>query len=182
MNSRFYNQQITDILHDGGVGVGPTDTIYGLLAQADNQEAVERVYKLKTRNPSKPCIVLVERPEQLADYGVDKEYIEKAKPYWPAPVTLVLPTKSAPDYLTRGHDSLAFRMPDSIALRKLISVAGTLIAPSANPEGMLPSLSVNQAKAYFGDEVDFYVGSNQPIDASASTILKLTGDSVEQLR
>jgi len=182
MNSLRYNQHIADIIRSGGIGVGPTDTIYGILALANNQTAVERVYELKGRNSSKPCIVLIDKPEQLSEYGVEDIYAQKAKPYWPAPITLVLPTISAPDYLSRGQDSLAFRMPDSTSLRKLIRATGPLIAPSANPEGELPALSVKQAKAYFADRVDFYVGSNHPIQASASTILKLYGDNVEQLR
>jgi len=182
LTSRVYNQDVSTLLSQGKIGVGPTDTIYGILALADNEHAVENVYRLKGRRPDKPCIILVENPSQLNSYGVESEYIEKAKPYWPAPITLVLPTNSAPEYLTRGHDSLAFRMPDNAGLRRLIRNSGPLIAPSANPEGESPALSLSIAKQHFGGGVDFYIGTNDPITASASTILKLKGETVEQLR
>lgn len=182
LKSKLYNNHVAELLKAGEIGVGPTDTIYGILALANNESAVEAVYKLKGRRPDKPCIILIDKLSQLSDYGVSDDYIEKARHYWPAPITLVLPTNSAPDYLTRGHKSLAFRMPDKASLRKLIRNSGPLIAPSANPEGEQPSLSVAQARKYFGEKVSFYVGSNHPIEAYASTILRLEGDSVEQLR
>lgn len=182
ITSRLYNQQISEALKSGAIGVALTDTVYGILALANDEKAVERVYALKGRRPDKPCIILVDDPAQLKIYGVEDEYIAKAKPYWPAPITLVLPTDSAPQYLTRGHKSLAFRMPDNSGLRKLIRNSGPLIAPSANPEGEAPALSMTQAKAYFGNYVDFYVGDNKPVLAKASTILRLNAEHVEQLR
>lgn len=180
--SANFDSQVIELLNGGGIGVGLTDTIYGLLARADNRQAVDRTYAVKSRNTEKQCIVLLDTADQLLDYGVDQSYMDRARPYWPGPVTLVLPVVGADEHLLRGGDTLAFRVPDNRPLRKLIRQTGPLIAPSANPEGLEPALSIKQAKDYFADTVDFYVGNSSVITARASTILRLEPNTVCQLR
>ncbi len=70
----------------------PTDTIYGVVACASNQKAVEKVYSLKKRTPSKPCIILISDPYQMLDFGVDKKWLDKTAEYWPGPNSLIIPT------------------------------------------------------------------------------------------
>ncbi len=177
-----FDFETINLLANGGIGVGPTDTIYGLLALASNEMAVERVYDLRARDRSKPCIILIKDPNDLKEFGVATSYIERARPYWPASISLVLPTTEAPHHLLRGGDSLAFRLPNSHSLRKLISKTGPLIAPSANPAGQPPALSIGQAKSYFKENVDFYIGRSKPIVSTASVILRLDPDGATQLR
>ncbi len=180
--SFYYDNKTVTELNRGGIVVGRTDTIYGILARSDMPSAVEQVYLLKGRAQTKPCIILINNAEQVANFGVDREYIDRATSYWPAPVTLILPTNKAPKYLTRGGSSLAFRLPESREMRKLIAQTGPLIAPSANPEGMPPALTINQARSYFSETIDYYVGDNNIVNKQASTILELESAMVKQIR
>ena len=178
----WFDQNAVEILRSGGVGVGPTDTVYGVLAVADDEAAIERIYQLKRRDKTKSLIVLVSHIDQLKQFGVTDEGIQQAKHYWPGATTLVLNAPEAPGYLRRDKPSLAIRLPGKKSLRKLISKTGPLVAPSANPEGQSPALSHKQAVNYFGDEVDLYVGDNSPVSASSSSIISLINDQPEQLR
>lgn len=147
-------------LTKGGVGVLPTDTLYGIVASALDEAAVERVYTLKGRTPAKPCIVLIASTDDLGLFGValtDTQAGVAAK-YWPGPVSIALPCGSGVgEYLHRGTHTLAFRIPKDEALREFLKIAGPLIAPSANPEGLPPATNLDEAKNYFGDRVDFYI-------------------------
>ncbi|MDE1919587.1 MAG: threonylcarbamoyl-AMP synthase [Patescibacteria group bacterium] len=144
----------------GSVGVIPTDTLYGIVASAFSEEAVERVYTLKKRTPAKPCIILIPSSAYLVQFGVvlTAERQNLLSRYWPGPVSVVLPCgDDVPEYLHRGTHTLSFRVPDNAALTQFLRESGPLIAPSANPEGMPPAKTIEEAKKYFGDQVDFYL-------------------------
>ncbi|HSX02910.1 MAG TPA: L-threonylcarbamoyladenylate synthase [Candidatus Saccharimonadia bacterium] len=152
-------KRVIGILRAGGVGVLATDTLYGVVAPALDRATVERVYQLKHRRPSKPCIILIGRYEDLAGFGIEPtaELRQQLSAYWPGPVSVILPCPRADlAYLHRGTRSLAFRLPGKPALRRFLRQAGPLIAPSANPEGLPPAATLAEARAYFGDAVDFY--------------------------
>lgn len=153
----------SQLLREGKVGVIPTDTVYGLVSNANYPEGVEKVYDLKRRDLKKPCIILINEVEEIDNFGIslekkDREIVES---FWPGPVSIVLRAEKAPEYLTRKTESLAFRVPSDESVRKILEVSGPLIAPSANIEGMLPSVSVSDAYLYFGDRVDFYVDGGE---------------------
>jgi L-threonylcarbamoyladenylate synthase len=148
-----------DSLRAGGVGVMATDTLYGVVAPVLNRAAVERVYQLKHRRPSKPCIILISHYEDLAGFGIEVTpgLRRQLSEYWPGPVSVILPCPRADlAYLHRGTRTLAFRLPAKPALRRFLQQTGPLIAPSANPEGLPPATTLGEARAYFGDAVDFY--------------------------
>ncbi|HQA64083.1 MAG TPA: L-threonylcarbamoyladenylate synthase, partial [bacterium] len=180
----IFSQNIVDILQSGGIGVLPTDTIYGLVGQALNPQTVERIYQVRRRQPDKPFIVLI---GDMADFDLfniklsnyQKEFCQR---YWPGAVSIVL---SCPDdklnYLHRNTDSLAFRLPDDEQLRDLIRRSGPLVAPSANIEGQSPAVDIDRAKNYFGQYVDFYIDAG-PLEASASTLVSLLSNQPEILR
>lgn len=147
------------ILITGGIGVIATDTIYGIVGQALNQDVVDRIYKLKQRQPSKPFIILVDSLTDIELFGIklSPKEREQIMQFWPGPVSIILRCGSDKfSYLHRGGKTLAFRMPAKDELRNLIKLTGPLVAPSANPEGLPPANSIKQAKAYFGKNVDFY--------------------------
>lgn len=153
-----------EVLRQGGVCVLPTDTVYGLVASANNQAAVERVYTIKRRNPAKPCIILIADKEDLKQFGVplSPKVVQELSRLWPGPVSVVLPcAQKAFSRLTRDTGSLAFRLPDSEPLRAFLRITGPLIAPSANPEGLPTAATVGEARAYFGDLVDCYVDGGE---------------------
>jgi L-threonylcarbamoyladenylate synthase len=173
------------LLKAGEVGIVPTDTIYGLVAMASDRRAVEKVYALKGRDFSKPCIILIADPKDMNRFGIAKPAIEKAKQYWPDKTSVVVPLPKNLDkkfsYLHRGKLSLAFRCPSFYELKKLIKSTGPLIAPSANPEGNSPATSLLEAHNYFLDKVSFYVDGGN-LDTSPSKIVSLVNDKPVWLR
>lgn len=179
--SNTFDDTIVRRLKEGGVGVLRTDTIYGVVARADNEAAVERVYAVKTRTPSKSPIVLIGDVSQLFD-RYDQEVIDRLTLLWPGKNSVILPSVDAPDWLTRGNASVAYRLPDNPELAALIAKTGPLIAPSANPEGQPPAMNVEEAEKYFDDSVDFYVDGGAVTDNTPSKLYRLQDDGVERLR
>lgn len=147
-------------IREGQIGVLPTDTLYGLVASALDSRAVERVYAAKARDARKPCIVLLSSVDDLSLFGIEltEAMLPVVMSHWPGPVSIVLACGTdVPEYLHRGTQSLAFRVPNDPWLIDFLRVAGPIIAPSANPEGRLPATMVDEARAYFADVVDFYI-------------------------
>ncbi len=181
---KINDKNLIQIIKSGGVGILPTDTLYGLVCRAQDKKAVERLYKIRKRNPKKPCIILISKISDLKLFGIklkdsEKKFLEK---YWPGEVSVVLECKEKKfQYLHRGTKTLAFRLPKKESLRKIISKTGPFLAPSANPEGMIPALTITEAKKYFGDEVDFYVNVGK-LNKKASTLVKIKDGEVEVLR
>lgn len=177
-----FDDNVIHLLQDGGIGVIRTDTIYGLVALATNERAVERTYELKERTPSKSPIVLICDEAQLFDfYGPST--LERLKKIWPAKTSVILPSQNAPAWIKRDNASVAYRLPADIALRALIVKTGPLIAPSANPEGLSTACSIEEAKNYFGSRVDFYVDQGTVTDNTPSDLYRLTPDGeLERLR
>ncbi|MBN7273668.1 threonylcarbamoyl-AMP synthase [Ligilactobacillus pobuzihii] len=118
----------------------PTETVYGLGADATNEQAVKRVYLAKGRPSDNPLIVTVSSPEMAADYIADYgEYgHELIKTFWPGPLTIVFKIKpgSLSPVVTGGLTTAAFRMPENETTRKMIAEAGVpIVGPSANSSG-----------------------------------------------
>lgn len=175
---------LVDCLNGSGVVVLPTDTVYGIVARASDQQAVERMYRLRGRAPEKPCIVLVADAWQITD--TDKwtyQHKELGAKYWPGPLSLVGPTtEKTPFYLHRGTHTLAYRIPDDAELRKLLSATGPLIAPSANPEGKPTATTIKQAQDYFGDTVDGYVDGGKIANRAPSTVAGVKNGDIHIFR
>ncbi len=154
------SQEVVDMLTHGKIGVSSTDTIYGVIGSALSKKVIERIYKLKERDPQKPFIILINSYEDLATFEIDlteklENFLDKV---WPGPVTVILPCDSQRfEYLHRGKESLAFRVPKPRWLRNLIKKTGPLVAPSANKSGLDPALLIEEARMYFADNVDFYL-------------------------
>lgn len=175
-----------EILKQGGVGVMATDTIYGLVGSALNKKAVLRIRKLKKRNDGKPFIILISDIDNLAVFGVeaDKSLKILLEKIWRKQVSVVL---SCPNmdkslsYLKPKNKTLAFRCPNDKWLKNLLRSVGPLIAPSANPEGMPPAQTIEQAKKYFNGKVDFYCDKGR-IEGIPSTLISFVNGKVKVLR
>jgi L-threonylcarbamoyladenylate synthase len=158
------NGEIIKILKTGGVGILPTDTIYGLVGSALAPKTIERIYKLRHRDPKKPMIILISSLTHLKLFNIklNKRIRKILSLFWPGPVSIIL---SCPDkkftYLHRGTKTLAFRLPKEKYLIELIKNTGPLVAPSANLEGKKPATTIQAAKKYFGSKIDFYVNAGQ---------------------
>lgn len=180
----FESMTISEILKKGGIAVIPTDTLYGIVASARIPKSVERVYRVRGRESGKPCIVLISDTAGLEEFGVALTIseIEFLKRYWPGAVSVVLScTEERFLYLHRGTGTLAFRVPDNQWLREILQETGPLIAPSANPAGLPPATTIDEAKRYFHDQVDAYVDGGSMISES-STVVRLSADGSKVLR
>jgi L-threonylcarbamoyladenylate synthase len=173
------------ILRAGGVAAFPTETVYGLGADATNSDAVLRIYETKGRPRFNPLIVHcadLAMAETIADFS---PLARTLAALWPAPLTLVLPkraTASVSDLVTAGLDTVGVRIPDHPLALALIAATGRpLAAPSANPSGKLSPTTAAQVRAAFGTRVPVLDGG--PCKAGLeSTILSIDGDTVTQLR
>ena len=177
------NNELASVLVESKIAVIPTDTIYGIVARAEDQNAVERVYSVRQRNPSKPCIILISSISDIKNFGIEVTQFESTlASYWPGPVSIVVPCPASEfDYLHRGTNSLCFRMPDVEWLIELIGKTGPLIAPSANIEGNTPARNVAEAREQFGDDVDFYMDGGD-VDGKPSKVISLLDGTVTVLR
>lgn len=168
----------------GGIGIIPTDTIYGITASALNEDAVTRLYSIRKRPENKPMIILIDSYKRVADFCVQKNILRDAilHALWPNQISIVLPCHNATySYLHRGTNTLAFRVPNNIALRNFLEKTGPLVAPSANVAGERPALTVEDAYAYFGNKVDFYVDQGT-LKENPSTVIALDADELHILR
>jgi len=176
--------ELIRILKNGGIGVLATDTLYGLVGCALLPEPVARIYCVRKRTNNKPLILLIGSIADLEIFGISPESSEVkiAKKYWPGKVSVILPCDNKKfEYLHRGAKSLAFRLPDAPELLEILKETGPLVAPSANPEGKPPALTIEESKKYFGDEIDFYKDSGKT-ESEPSVLLKIEGDKVFVLR
>ena len=167
--------EITRLLACGGVGILRTDTLYGLVARADDEAAVQRIYKLKGRDDDKSPIVLIDGIDQMYEQP-GGEMSNLLNSVWPGPVSVIVPSNHAPTWIRRGNDSVAYRMPDDKAIRRLVRITGPLIAPSANPQGDAPAMNVDEAQRYFGDKIDFYVDGGAVTDQTPSQLILVGQD------
>lgn len=174
-------QIITSALQNDGVVVVRTDTIYGIIALATSQEAVEKVYAVKHRDPSKQCIVLVARAEDVPAYAtIIDQYSVKSD----LPTSVIVPATTEPAWVLRGGTTIAYRVVRDPFLKHVVETVGPVIAPSANPESEPPARTIEEAKAYFGSQVDAYIdGGEVPETVHASRIIEVKPDgSIVQLR
>lgn len=171
---------VAELLNAGGVGVIPSDTLYGIVCSALQPDSIERIYALKKRDPAKPCIVLVASLEQLLELeGLDQNTLLNAEKFWPGAVSVVVPCQAR--YLSsvhRGEKSIACRVPDNPELRSLLEMTGPLLAPSANVEGAKPAANITEAMAYFGASVDFYVDGGEVTSDQPSTLISFDEDGL----
>jgi L-threonylcarbamoyladenylate synthase len=178
---------VIKILKSGGVGIFPTDTIYGIVGSALRPEAVERIYFWRKRDSKKPPIILVASVNDVKKFGVliDPETEKILARAWPGKVSVILPMarrqKQAHkrfEHLHRGTKTLAFRVPKPAWLKALLEKTGPIIAPSANFEGEPPALTIRAAKKYFGNNVDFYADAGRLVSEPSTLIRIEKGDII----
>ena len=180
-------------LLNGALVAFPTETVYGLGADATNAAAVARIYAVKDRPADHPLIVHVSSMQRIGDWARDvPEFaIALARDYWPGPMTLVLQRSAlAEDFITGGQDSIAVRVPDhvvALALLEAFEKAGGrgVAVPSANRFG---HVSPTTAHAVAEELSEYLAAGDQIIDGGActvgveSTIVDCTGDAPRILR
>jgi L-threonylcarbamoyladenylate synthase len=171
-------RQAAEIIRRGGIVAFPTETVYGLGADAFNPIAIARIFEVKGRPYFDPLIVHVADPADLDRLvvGIPSKAKKLVEKFWPGPLTVVLLKKEdVPDIVTAGLPTVAVRMPKHLMALDLIEQADCPIAaPSANPFGYLSPTTARHVREQLGDRVDLILdGGPCPVGVE-STILSFT--------
>ncbi|MCQ4636739.1 L-threonylcarbamoyladenylate synthase [Anaerovorax odorimutans] len=174
------------IIKDGGLVAFPTETVYGLGADALNEEAVGRVYEAKGRPSDNPMIVHVGRASDIGQLTprLSPDIVALIENFWPGPLTLVVKRKeNVPDRTTGGLDTVGVRMPDSKIALDLITWAGCPIAaPSANISGKPSPTKAEHVIEDLNGKVDAIIKGPDCRVGIESTVLDVSGDTPTILR
>ena len=178
--------EAAEIIQQGGLVAFPTETVYGLGADALNAEAVAKVYEAKGRPSDNPMIVHIARASDIGQLTpmLSEEIVNLIDNFWPGPLTLVLKKKAGvPDRTTGGLDTVAVRMPDSEAALELIREADCPIAaPSANISGRPSPTRAGDVIADMNGRIDAVIQGDDCRVGIESTVLDMTGDTPVILR
>jgi len=167
-----------ELLRKGGLVAFPTETVYGLGADALNPHAIAKIFEVKNRPRFDPLIVHINSLTEIRQLCLkaDERAKKLMKRFWPGPLTFILPKSSrVPDIVTAGLSNIAVRMPSHPVALELIKEAGIPIAaPSANPFGYLSPTTAEHVKEQIGEKVDLILdGGRCPIGVE-STVIDLT--------
>lgn len=179
-----FTSEAAGIIGKEGIGVIPTDTLYGIVCSAMSPGTVQRIYRLRKRNADKPVIVLIGKTADLKLFGIKTDPVTTRilSKLWPGSVSVILPCESRKfSYLHRGKKTIAFRLPADAALRRFLNKTGPLIAPSANFEGKPPAGTIKDAQKYFGGKAGFYVDGGK-IKSKPSSLVSIKSGKVAVIR
>jgi L-threonylcarbamoyladenylate synthase len=173
-------------LRDGDLVAFPTETVYGLGANAQNPAAVRRIFEAKGRPLSHPVIVHLDSPKFLHRWvsEVPAAAARLAERFWPGPMTLVMPrAANVHDIVTGGQDTVAIRVPSHpMAQQLLTAFGGGIAAPSANRYGRLSPTRAEHVRDELGDAVRMVLDGGESQIGLESTIVACEGDKVRLLR
>jgi L-threonylcarbamoyladenylate synthase len=179
-------QAVEALLHGAGLVAFPTETVYGLGADALNPRAVARIFEAKNRPTFDPLIVHVRRVEDVRDLvaSFPENARRLADRFWPGPLTLVLPKRSiVPDLVTAGQPTVAVRIPaHPLALELLDRAAIPIAAPSANRFGSVSPTTAEHVEEQLGGAVDVILDGGPCTVGVESTIVSLATDRPLLLR
>ena len=166
------------LVETGGLVAFPTESFYGLGADALDAGAIGRVFEVKGRPESKPLLVLVDSLDMVARLTARIEAGAHAlmRRHWPGPLTLVLEAAaSVPAALTAGTGTVGVRMPGHAVARALVRAAARPItAPSANPSGAAPPLTAEAVREYFDGRVEMILDGGITAGGAGSTVADCT--------
>jgi L-threonylcarbamoyladenylate synthase len=175
-----------ETLRRGGLVAFPTETVYGLGANADSAGALARLYAVKGRPGEHPVIVHVGAPGQLDQWAADVPVAARrlGDAFWPGPLTIVVRRAARVlDAVTGGGDTVGVRVPDQpVALELLRAFGGGIAAPSANRFGHVSPTTAADVRADLGDDVDVVLDDGPCTVGVESTIVDCTGNELVILR
>ncbi|OUT91730.1 MAG: threonylcarbamoyl-AMP synthase [Micavibrio sp. TMED27] len=180
-------QEAASILIEGGLVGMPTETVYGLAANALDDKAVASIFEAKGRPAFNPLIIHVPDLEAAQNYVEINDHAKAAaKRFWPGPLTMILPRKSGcgiSELASAGLETLAIRVPNhKVAIELLKSCGVPLAAPSANKSGSLSPTSPVHVHASLKDKVDMILAGGASEVGLESTVLDLSGEAPLVLR
>ncbi len=178
--------EIAALLRDGKIVAYPTDTLYGLGADAFDYNAVHRIVILKGREGAKPFPYIIDKRERLEEWEISLSPLAETiiEEFWPGPVSLIVkgPGK-LPGHVLGPKGNVCVRAPRGKIARAIAArVGGLLVATSANPAGLPASRSAREAIEYFRGEIDAVVDGGPSESGLPSTIVDVSGEKIVILR
>ena len=173
-------KQIAECLKDGGVIIYPTDTIYGLGCDIQQQKAIERICRIKNVDPQKAQLSFICRDlSHLSDYtkSIDTPLYRMLKSYLPGPYTFILPaSKQVPKILKSKKETIGLRVPDNIICQQILETLGNPILSASLPGDMVEEYTDPEIIfEKFEKQVDFVIDAG-PGSMTPSTIVDCTTD------
>ncbi|MCX7105803.1 MAG: L-threonylcarbamoyladenylate synthase [Methylococcales bacterium] len=174
------------LLRQGRLVAFPTETVYGLGADASNSDAIKRIFQAKGRPANHPLIVHISSTDKLDDWAVDIPDMARilATHFWPGPLAMILSKQAnVPLEVTGGQQTVALRVPNHpVALSLLKAFDGGIAAPSANRFCRISPTQSAHVREELGDNVDFILEGGSCQVGVESTIIDLSGDKPKLLR
>lgn len=175
-----------EVLKKGGLVAIPTETVYGLAADATNSQAVARIYEAKSRPHFNPLIAHCDSLEMALRYGdFSKHALRCAETFWPGPLTIVMPYRSSSDIsdlIRAGHQTVAIRIPKGVSAEVIKAYGKPLAAPSANLSGRLSPTTADHVERQLGKRVDLIIDDGACSMGLESTIVSFADDNPVLLR
>lgn len=168
----------------GKVVCFPTDTVYGVGALIEDEDAINKIYNLKHRDKTKPLAVLT------GNNNIEKYVLEindKAKElmnkYWPGALTIIFKKSNLiSNQVTSNFDTVGLRMPNSEIALTILNHFGLMATTSVNISGNAPLNDINEIQKHFSDEIDYLVIDKQETSNISSTVVDLTTSNLKVLR
>jgi L-threonylcarbamoyladenylate synthase len=177
--------KICEVINNKGLVITPTDTVYGIMADAMDEDAIRKVYDVKKRGYNKPLIVLMDSFEMLSHYTEELSEMERKlmDKFWPGLVTFVLKKNSKiSDLITAGSDTVGVRIPDNKDLLEIIRrLKRPVVSTSANITETPVITSIEMLEAEIIEKID-YIEDGGYLDNQSSTIVKIDDNKLVILR
>ena len=162
--------EVIKVINDGGIVVSPTDTVYGMLADAFNIDAVNRIYTIKDREKNKPLLILSKDLENVKKFS-NKEVPDIIKKNIPGELTFIVPLlEELKNRFTYLKDTAALRIPNDKYMQLILKGTNPLVAPSANPSGYGVILDGNELAELYKDKADLIVNAGVLENKMPSTL------------
>ncbi len=173
------------VLKAGGIIAFPTDTFYGLGVNPYNKIAVDKIYKIKGRDPEKPLLLLIDSISKLENLVEEPSAacIKLMQAFWPGPLTLLFKPKPSSIHENITADLIGIRQPGNPVTRKILSeLDHPLTAPSANISGGNPATTAQQVQDTFGEKVELILDAGECKGGKPSTLVNATDAPVRLIR
>lgn len=175
-----------EILRQGGIAALPTETVYGLAADAANAGAVTKIFTVKGRPDANPLVVQVSTLDAAQKLGIFSATAKNlAEKFWPGPLTLVLPYcggAAVAELARGGRKTIGLRIPAQATTLAVLEQTGPLVVTSANRSGQPAATTAAQIAQALGESVDIILDAGAAPLGIASTIVEVTGTKVVMLR
>lgn len=181
------NNKVIDLLKENNKIIAiKTDTVYGLICNANDKNAIRRIYDIKKREIAKPIGIFIKSIDELDKYveGYTEDVYAIAKKYWPGALTIIFKKKKGVyDYLTCGKDTIGVRVPYDKELQDILnSVDFPLAQTSCNISGEAPYTDATAIREKFGANIDLIVDGGEVKEGIASTVIDVSSGSIKVLR